>query len=111
GAWLDAAGDLYIADSGNNRIREVAASSGVITTVAGNGSPGYGGDGGPATVAELFGPNSVALDSSGNLYIADLRNNRIREVTASTGNISSIAGDSSVGYGGDGGPATGATLN
>jgi uncharacterized protein (TIGR03437 family) len=82
GVAVDASGNLFIADSANNRIREVAAASGIIATVAGNGSQGFSGDGGPATSATLNGPNGVAVDASGNLFIADTGNNRIREVLA-----------------------------
>src|SRR6267143_1700749 len=80
GVALDASGNLYIADSNNHRIREVAAATGIITTVAGNGSPGFAGDGGAATSASLWSPAGVALDASGNLYIADQNNHRIRKV-------------------------------
>jgi len=112
GVAVDAAGNLYISDYTNYRIRRVDASTGVITTVAGNGTQGYGGDGGPATSANLGLSTGVAVDAAGNLYIADtFNNNRIRKVTASTGVITTIAGTGSVGYSGDGGPATGATLD
>jgi|GEM_PF-665954 uncharacterized protein (TIGR03437 family) len=83
GLALDAAGNLYIADSGNNRIRKVD-TGGIITTVAGNGSGGFGGDNGPATNAQLSSPAGVAVDSSGRIYIADLLNNRIRMVANGT---------------------------
>lgn len=86
------AGDLYIADTGNNVIRKVSASTGIITTVAGNGIAGGSGDGGPAVNAELYAPGGVAVDFRGNIYIADSGNGRIREVNASTGIISTIAG-------------------
>ena len=109
GVALDGAGNLYIADEGNNRIRKVDAA-GVITTVAGDGTEGYGGDGGPATAAQLRFPTGVAVDGAGNLYIADLRNYRIRKVDAA-GVISTVAGDGTEGYGGDGDPATAAQLN
>jgi hypothetical protein len=109
GVALDSSGNLYIADEGNNRIRKVTASTGIITTVAG-GTSGYGGDGGAATAAALYGPAGVALDSSGNLYIADLFNNCIRKVTASTGIITTVAGNRTGGYIGDGGAATAAEL-
>ncbi|HUE05258.1 MAG TPA: hypothetical protein VMR62_37270, partial [Bryobacteraceae bacterium] len=79
---VDSAGNLYIADSYNQRIREVNAASGTITTVAGNGTYGYSGDGGPATSAEFKFPTAVAVDSAGNLYIADSFNNVIRKVNA-----------------------------
>ena len=107
---MDDSGNIYIADTQNNRIRMVTASTGIISTVAGNGTVGYSGDGGAATSAELTYPNGVAVDSVGNIYIADTQNNRIREVTASTGNISTVAGNGTFGYSGDGGAATSAEL-
>lgn len=111
GIAIDSSGNIYIADCGNNRIRKVTASTGIISTVAGNGTGAYSGDGGAATSAELAAPGSVAIDSSGNIYIADSNNQRIREVVVSTGVISTIAGNGSVGYSGDGGSATSANLN
>ena len=105
---VDSAGNLYIADYWNFRIRKVDAS-GTITTVAGNGKGGYSGDGGPATSAELNYPNGVAVDSAGNLYIADEFNQRIRKVSG--GIITTVAGNGSWGYSGDGGPATSAQLH
>ena len=107
----DGAGNLYIADGGNHRIRKVEAATGNISTVAGTGEEGFGGDGGPATSAMLNGPDGVALDGAGNLYIADTGNHRIRKVDAATGNISTVAGTGEEGFGGDGGPATSAMLN
>ena len=104
-------GNLYIADSGNNVIREVNLTTGVITTVAGDGTYGDSGDGGKATAAELSNPLGVAVDSSGNIYIADEYDNAIREVNAATGDISTIAGDGTYGYSGDGGQATDAELS
>jgi sugar lactone lactonase YvrE len=89
---VDESNNIYIADTGNNRIREVIASTGVIFTVAGTGKRGFSGDGGAATSAELDAPMSVAVDDSGNIYIADTGNNLIRKVTASTGIISTAAG-------------------
>lgn len=109
GVAVDAKGNLYIGDSGDNRIRKVDAS-GTITTVAGNGNSGYGGDGGAATSAVLSAPSGVAVDSAGNLYIADSANNRIRKVDTS-GVISTVAGNGAFGDSGDGGPATSANLN
>ncbi len=109
GVAPDGAGNLYIADWGNSRIRKVDPA-GVITTVAGDGTPGYGGDGGAATEAQLNYPIGVALDGAGNLYIADRNNHRIRKVDAA-GAISTVAGDGTNGYGGDGGPAVGAQLS
>jgi uncharacterized protein (TIGR03437 family) len=104
---VDSAGSLYIADAGANRIRKV--SSGAITTVAGNGTIGYSGDGGPATSAQLYDPFGVAVDSTGNLYIADTGNARVREVQ--NGVISTVAGNGTPGYSGDGGPAGSAMLD
>ena len=85
------AGNLYIADFGSNRIRKV--SGGTITTVAGNGTAGFSGDGRPATSASLNGPEGIAVDSAGNLYIADFFNNRIRKVSG--GIITTVAGGGS----------------
>jgi uncharacterized protein (TIGR03437 family) len=107
GLTFDSSGNLYIVDSVNQRIRKI--SGGVISTVAGNGTGGYSGDGKAATSAELLSPSAVAVDSSGNLYIADTFNHVIREV-ATNGNISTIAGNNTGGYAGDGGAATVAEL-
>jgi sugar lactone lactonase YvrE len=109
GVAVDVAGILYIADTGNSRIRKVTAD-GVISTVAGNGIWGFGGDGGPATSAQLNSPDGVAVDWGGNLYIADSTNGRIRKVNAG-GVISTVAGNGNTGFGGDGGPATSAQLS
>ncbi|MBZ5626001.1 MAG: hypothetical protein LAQ69_46030 [Acidobacteriia bacterium] len=98
---MDASGNLYISDVGNNRVRKVF-SDGTIKTVAGNGSSGYAGDGGPATSAGLNSPAGIAVDASGNLYIADVGNNRVRKVF-SDGTIKTVAGNGSSGYAGDGG--------
>lgn len=108
GIVLDASHNLYIADFGNNVIRVIAAN-GIVTTVAGNGTSGFYGDGGPATSAELASPYDMAVDGAGNLYIADLANQRVREVLTS-GTIVTIAGNGTHGYSGDGGPATAAQL-
>jgi len=109
GVALDAGGNYYIADTGNNRIRKVD-TNGLITTVAGNGTASYGGDGAAATNASLYSPRAVAVDNLGNLYIADTSNNRIRKVD-STGLITTLAGTNSSGFAGDGGLATSAILN
>jgi len=106
---LDKGGDLYIADSDNNRIRKVDPS-GIITTIAGTGTVAFSGDGGPAIAAALHSPNGVAVDTAGNVYIADSGNNRIRKVNKS-GTISTIAGTGVSGFSGDGGAATSARLN
>ena len=104
----DSRGDLFIADTNNNVIREVS-TTGIVTTVAGNGLQGFSGDGGAATSAELNAPTGIAIDSSGNLYIADSGNNRIREV--SNGIITTVAGNGTAGFSGDGGTATSAELD
>jgi uncharacterized protein (TIGR03437 family) len=110
-ATVDKAGNLYIADQFNNRIRKVD-TSGNITTVVGNGTAGYTGDGAAATAAEINSPGGVLVDGAGNLYIADTANNVIRKVTSS-GTISTIGGNnaSGAGYSGDGAAATGAQIN
>jgi hypothetical protein len=100
---------LYISDTGNNAIRRVDLSTGVITTVAGTSAAGYAGDGGPATSALLNSPWGIALDGAGNLYIADLSNNCVRKVSGGT--ISTVVGTGTRGYGGDAGPAVQAELN
>ncbi len=111
GVAFDSAGDLFIADSGNNVVREVVKATGDIITVAGNGTAGYKGDNGPATAAELNDARTVAVDSAGDLFIADYDNSVIREVVKATGDIITVAGDGTAGYSGDNGPATGAELN
>ena len=105
---VNAAGDVYISSSEGNTVYKVAVD-GTITTVAGNGNPGYSGDGGPATSAELQLPLGVALDSIGNLYIADYGNSRVRKVGVD-GTITTVAGNGTSSYSGDGGPATNAQL-
>ncbi len=107
---LDKAGNLYIGDAGNNRIRKVDMSSGIITTVVGTGTSAFYGDGGPASAAELSYPYGVALDDSDNIYIADQSNNRIREVRTATGIINTIGGNGVNSWAGDGGPATAAEI-
>jgi RHS repeat-associated protein len=102
-------GSIYIADLNNNRIRRIGPD-GIITTVAGNGNRGYGGDGGPATSAMLNAPFSVRVGPDGSVYIADTYNNRIRRV-GPDGIITTVAGNGNQGYGGDGGPAANAVLN
>jgi trimeric autotransporter adhesin len=111
GVALDISGNLYIADTLNMRVREVDASNGIITTVAGNGVQGSSGDNGAATSAELNHMMGISADALGNLYIADTGNMRIRKVDVSTGKISAMAGSGTQGYAGDGGPAKDAKLN
>ncbi len=107
---VDSSGNLYIADSANNRIRKVAKSGGLISTIAGNGTPQFAGDNGAATSASLNTPYGLAVDSSGNVYIGDLLNYAVRKVTPS-GTISTVAGTNVFGFSGDGGPGTSAQLN
>ena len=109
GVAVDTAGNLFIADSGNQRIRKVGIN-GTITTVAGNGTNGYSGDSSAATNAELLSPYGVAVDASGNLFIADSGNSVIRKV-GTNGVITTVAGNGGYGYSGDGGAATNATLS
>ena len=111
GLAVDAAGDVFFADFGNNVIREVIKATGDIITVAGNGTAGYSGDGGPATAATLNQPNGVAVDSAGDVFIVDGMNNAVREVLKATGDIITVAGNGTAGYSGDNGPATAALLN
>lgn len=110
GVRVDASGNVYIAEFGNHTIRKVN-TSGIISTFAGTGmTPGFAGDGGPATSALLFRPFDVAVDASGNVFIADMYNNRVRIVDGS-GTINTYAGTGAVGFGGDGGPATAAMFS
>jgi hypothetical protein len=111
GVAIDGAGNLYIADTNNNVIREVNIALGSITTVAGNGAPGYSGDGGAATAAMLNSPRGIAVDAAGDLCIADTGNNVIREVVGK--NISTVVGfhPGTPGFAGDGAAATTAELN
>ncbi len=131
GAVVDGAGNLVIADSGSNKVRVVAVTTGTsygramtagdIYTVAGTGHPGFSGEGGLATKAELHGPDAVTVDGAGNLVIADTDNSRIRVVPVTTGtfyrramtagDIYTVAGTRSRGFSGDGGPATSAKLD
>lgn len=106
---LDAVGNLYFSDTANNRVRQISPS-GAITTVAGTGTAGFGGDSGAATLAGLDGPTGLAVDGDGNLYIADTGNNRIRKVLPN-GTILSIAGNGNGAYFGDGGIAQNAAIH
>src|SRR5437870_4390997 len=109
GVAVDPAGNVYIADEGSNRIRKVN-TAGIISTIAGNGKQGFDGDGGPATSASLYEPSGVAVDPAGNVYISDAGSLRIRKVDTA-GTITTIAGNGTQGFSGDGGPATSAALN
>src|SRR5207248_1932581 len=110
GLAMDATGNLFIADSNNNRIRRVDAATQIITTVAGNGVPAYAGDGLQAVVASLNNPSWVSVDAAGNLFIGDVGNFRVRRVDAATGVITTLAGNGVQAFSGDGGPASNASL-
>lgn len=109
GVAVDAAGNLYISDTGNQRVRKVTPG-GVITTLAGTGTAGFNGDGGPAANAQVNRPGDIAADLAGNVYIADTYNSRVRKV-ATSGTIATVAGSGAAGYSGDGGAAVLASLN
>jgi len=111
GVWANTAGDLFIPDYGNSRVRRVQASTGIITTIAGDGTFGYGGDNNLAVNAQLRYPTAVCTDASGNVYIADYGNHCIRKIDAITGIITTICGNGTLGYTGDNGPAVNAQLS
>jgi uncharacterized protein (TIGR03437 family) len=106
---VDANGNMYVAEQGAHRIRRIAAS-GIVTTVAGTGSQGFSGDGGPATGAALNNPTALTVDRNGNIFFSDQFNHRIRRISAA-GVITTLAGTGTAGFSGDGGPATSANLN
>ncbi len=107
---FDAEGNLYFSDTFNHRIRRVDARTGAITTCAGSGEAGYGGDGGPATRARLNEPYGVAIDKAANVYIADRHNHCVRRVDGASGVITTFAGNGSAGFSGDDGPASRAEM-
>ena len=109
GLAFDAQGNLFFAEAGRHTIRRLDPS-GTLTTVAGTGTEGFSGDGGPATSAQLDSPHAVVLDTAGNLFLADTHNNRIRRIDAATGAITTIAGTGVFGFSGDSGPATSGRL-
>jgi sugar lactone lactonase YvrE len=111
GLAMDAASNLYIADTHNHRIREVAAATGVITTIAGTGAAAFSGDGGAATAAQLDLPTALAVDHAGNVYVADTDNHRVRRIAAGTGVITTVAGDGVEGFAGDRGAAVAASID
>jgi sugar lactone lactonase YvrE len=108
---VDEAGNLLITETTNNRVRRVDGQTGIITTVAGTGQIGFSGDNGLATSATLSFPEHAVADSSGNIFISDSRNNRIRRVDAKTGIITTVVGNGQAGFSGDNGTATNASLN
>ncbi|GAA2735226.1 RICIN domain-containing protein [Streptomyces nogalater] len=109
GIVVDSTGTLYFTDFQNHRVRKIA-TDGKVSTVAGTGVAGFGGDGGPAVSAQLNWPRELALDSEGALYVVDSNNHRVRKITAD-GKISTVVGTGVAGFSGDGGPATAARLN
>jgi sugar lactone lactonase YvrE len=111
GIALDTANNLYLADAHNHRIRRIDAGTGIITTIAGTGTPGFSGDTTAATTASLDLPHGLTIDAAGNLYLADTENHRIRRIDAATGIITTVAGDGTQAFSGDGGPATASSLN
>src|SRR3990172_178511 len=111
GVAVDGAGNVFIADTFNHRVRRVDAVTGLISPFAGNGTNGFSGDGAAATSAQLNYPIGVAVDGVGNVYIADTYNHRVRRVDAGTGLISTFAGNGAAGFSGDGAAATSAQLN
>jgi len=106
----DRLGNSFISDGAGNRIRRVDAVTNVITTIAGSGAAGFGGDGGPAIAATLNFPTGIALDTQGNVYFSDYRNHRVRRIDHSTGIITTVAGNGSTTYNGDGIAAASASL-
>ena len=107
---VDAAGNIYVTDFGNARVRKIS-TSGIITTIAGNGDVTDHGDNGPATAAGIAGPQGICVDAAGNVYVSTISNSVIRKIAAGTGIITTIAGTGAAGFGGEGGPATAAALN
>jgi Bacterial Ig-like domain (group 3)/NHL repeat len=107
---MDFKGNLYVADSGNHRIRRIDGATGIITTVAGTGSQGFSGDDAFATQASIDSPTGLALDAAGNIFLSDTHNHRIRRIDAATGIITTIAGTGSQTFTGDSIPATAAAL-
>ncbi len=104
GIALDSTGNIYIADTYNNRIREITKANDTINTICGNGWSTFSGDGGPASAAEIFQPHYLSFDKSGNLYFGDMGNNRVREINTSD-TITTLSGDGMPGYNGDNIPA------
>lgn len=108
---FDAQGNLFMADAGNHRIRRIDGQTGTITTVAGTGKSGFSGEGASALTATLTLPRGLTLDAAGNLFFTDLRNHRVRRINAVTGSITTVVGDGTQAFAGDGGVATSASLD
>jgi hypothetical protein len=111
GICTDSLGNVYFGDSGNLRVRKINVSTGIITTILGTGSIGNSGDGGPATDAQIVYPTGLFIDNQNNLYVCDITNNNIRKITVSAGIVTTIAGNGTAGYSGDGGLAINAEFN
>ena len=111
GLALDSIGNLYLADTHNNRIRRIDVATGIITTIAGTGTAGYSGDNSVAATAQINLPTALAFDRNNNLYVADTGNHRIRRIDASTQIITTVAGTGTQGFSGDAGPAIAATID
>ena len=110
GICIDGSGNIYVSEYSGHCVRKITAATGIITTICGNGTAGYSGDGGPATSAALNTPEGICVDATGNIYIADSKNSRIRKITAATGIITTIGGTGSSSYSGDNGPAVNAGI-
>jgi hypothetical protein len=110
GIVLDKLGNVFFSDDGCSLIHEINGVTGTMTLIAGNGSYGYGGDGGQATIASLFDPGGMAMDTAGNVYFTDKSNYRVRKITKATGIITTVAGNGSQKDSGDAGPATSAAI-
>jgi len=108
---VDAEGRVYLVDTYNQRIRRIDFTAGTVTTIAGNGTAGFSGDGGPATMASLNHPRDLELGPDGRLYVADTNNHRVRVIDLSTGIITTFAGNGQAGFSGDGGLATAASFS
>jgi sugar lactone lactonase YvrE len=111
GLDIDSKGNLFVSDTQNNRIRRIDAVTQIITTVAGNGTAGFSGDGGAATSAMLNNPDRISINAAGNFFISDTNNERIRRVDGTTGIITTFAGNGNFGFAGDGGPAVSASFS
>ena len=108
--YADSNGNVLISDQYNHRVRKVDAVTGIITTIAGNGTPGFSGDGGLAIHAKLNQPTGLFVDKQNNIYVAEYGNGTVRRIDAVTGIITTVAGTGVTGFSGDGGPATNAKL-